>query len=62
MDHCQWCGVELSLKFGFGCCDECSGRLAEELAVDCPDCALIFSCEEECDTHRGIVHNELSFR
>jgi hypothetical protein len=29
-DECQHCGVVLSATFGFGCCDECSERLARE--------------------------------
>jgi hypothetical protein len=29
-DKCEWCGVVLSGSVGFGCCDECSERLARE--------------------------------
>jgi hypothetical protein len=30
MDNCDYCGIELSARFGFGCCDACSERLAEQ--------------------------------
>lgn len=33
-ESCEWCGTELSERFGFGCCDECSERLAEESKRD----------------------------
>jgi hypothetical protein len=27
---CEWCRATLSARFGFGCCDDCSERLACE--------------------------------
>jgi hypothetical protein len=29
-DICDHCGVTLSASFGFGCCDACADRLADE--------------------------------